>query len=72
MEATGKERAVIDIEATVKAHANMVPHLLAMHCDTVAQFFVPPRNNVKTPNVGARQPTCPAHSSVHVIVIKFA
>ena len=31
MEATGKERAVIDIEATVKAHTNMVPHLLALY-----------------------------------------
>ena len=43
MESTGKERALVDIEATVKAHTNVVPHLLAMHCisgcDTMAQFF---------------------------------
>ena len=38
-----KECALTDIEATVKAHMNVVLHLLAVHCisgcDTVAEFF---------------------------------
>ena len=43
MEATGSDRTVIDIAATVREHSDVVTNLLAMHClsgcDTVAQLF---------------------------------
>jgi len=43
MEATGSDRTLIDIPATVKKHAEIVPDLLAMHClsgcDTVGQMY---------------------------------
>ena len=42
-ESTGKEHILIDIEATVEAHPNVVSHLIAVYCisgcNTVAQFF---------------------------------
>ena len=43
MVATGSDRTVIDIAATVKEHSDVVTNLLAMHglsgCDTIAQLF---------------------------------
>ena len=43
MEGTSPKRAVIDIAATAKAHAGIVPQLLAAHalpeCDTVAYMW---------------------------------
>ena len=43
MEATGSDRTVIDIAATVREHSDVVTNLLAMHClsgcDTVVQLF---------------------------------
>ena len=43
MGATGSDRTVIDIAATVKEHSDVVTNLLAMHClsgcDTVVQLF---------------------------------
>ena len=42
MEGMSSERAVIDIAATCRKHAAIVPHLLAAHalsgCDTVAKL----------------------------------
>ena len=43
MESPVKERTVVDIQATVKKHQNIIPAILAGHaltgCDTVAPCF---------------------------------
>ena len=43
MEATGSDRTLIDIPATVNKYADLIPNLLAMHClsgcDTVGQLY---------------------------------